>query len=186
MQSRKETLLTLARTAVAEAVGLEYTLDLKRVLDENPWLEEQGAAFVTLTIANDELRGCIGSIIAHQKLYEDIIHNAKSAALNDPRFPALTQSEFEEIKIEVSILSAPEPVSYYSIDELKSKVHIGIDGVVLKHGIHQATFLPQVWKQLPTFELFFAHLCQKAQMEAGCLSRMPNIFTYQVSEYKED
>lgn len=186
MENVKETLLTLARASIAEAVGLEYTLDLKAVLYENPWLEEQGAAFVTLTTGNEELRGCVGSIVAHQRLYEDIIHNAKSAALNDPRFPALSQEDFERIKVEVSLLSTPAALHYDSIEQLKSKITVGVDGVILKDGVYQATFLPQVWKQLPSFELFFEYLCQKAEMEADCLSRMPDIFTYQVEKYKED
>ena len=183
---KKNTLLTLARASIAEAVGLPYTLDLEAVLEENPWLKEQGASFVTLTTSGERLRGCIGSIIAHQKLYEDIIHNARSAALDDPRFPSLTEEEFDAITVEVSILSEPEPLMYDSIEDLKSKIRVGIDGVVLKHGIHQATFLPQVWEQLPDFELFFSHLCQKSGMEANCLSRIPEILTYQVEEYKEN
>jgi AmmeMemoRadiSam system protein A len=183
---KKNTLLTLARASIAEAVGLPYTLDLEAVLEENPWLKEQGASFVTLTTSGERLRGCIGSIIAHQKLYEDIIHNARSAAMDDPRFPSLTEEEFDAITVEVSILSEPEPLMYDSIEDLKSKIRVGIDGVVLKHGIHQATFLPQVWEQLPDFELFFSHLCQKAGMEANCLSRIPEILTYQVEEYKEN
>ena len=183
---KKNTLLTLARASIAEAVGLPYTLDLEAVLEKNPWLKEQGASFVTLTTSGERLRGCIGSIMAHQKLYEDIIHNARSAALDDPRFPSLTEEEFDAITVEVSILSEPEPLMYDSIEDLKSKIRVGIDGVVLKHGIHQATFLPQVWEQLPDFELFFSHLCQKSGMEANCLSRIPEIFTYQVEEYKEN
>ena len=183
---KKKTLLTLARASIAEAVDVEYSLDTKTLLEENPWLEEQGASFVTLTTNGDRLRGCIGSIIAHRKLYEDIIHNAKSAAMDDPRFPSLTQKEFDGITVEVSILSEPEPLEYDSIEELKSKIRVGIDGVVLKYGVYQATFLPQVWDQLPTFELFFSHLCQKAGMEADCLGRIPEILTYQVEEYKED
>ena len=186
MDNIKNTLLTLARDSIAEAVGLPYTLDLKALLEENPELEEQGASFVTLTTSGERLRGCIGSIIAHQKLYEDIIHNAKSAAMDDPRFPSLTKKEFDDITVEVSILSEPELLDYDSIDDLKSKIRVGIDGVVLKHSVYQATFLPQVWDQLPTFELFFSHLCQKAGMEADCLSSIPEILTYQVEEYKED
>ncbi len=186
MDSVKKTLLTLARASIAEAVGLTYTLDLDALLEENPWLEEEGASFVTLTTSGERLRGCIGSIIAHQKLYEDIIHNAKSAAMYDPRFPSLAQKEFDDIAVEVSILSEPELLDYDSIDDLKLKIRVGIDGVVLKHSVYQATFLPQVWEQLPTFELFFSHLCQKAGMEADCLSRIPEILTYQVEEYKED
>ena len=186
MDSVKNTLLTLAHASISEAVGKAYTLDLDALLEENPWLEEEGASFVTLTTSGERLRGCIGSIIAHQKLYEDIIHNAQSAAMHDPRFPSLTQKEFDDITVEVSILSQPEPLEYDSIEELKSRIRVGVDGVVLKHGVYQATFLPQVWDQLPTFEFFFSHLCQKAGMEADCLGRMPEILTYQVEEYKED
>ena len=189
MSSAKKTLLrgplTIARASIAEEVGLEQTLDLDAVVEENPWLEEEGASFVTLTTNTEQLRGCIGSIIAHQKLYEDIIHNAKNAAMHDPRFPSLTQKEFDDIIVEVSILSEPESLEYDSIEDLKSKIRVGIDGVVLKDGVYQATFLPQVWEQLPTFEHFFSHLCQKAGMEQNCLERMPDIFIYQVKEYKE-
>ncbi|MEA3419917.1 MAG: AmmeMemoRadiSam system protein A [Campylobacterota bacterium] len=185
MNSVKKTLLTLARASIAEAVDMTYTLDLDALLEDNPWLEEEGASFVTLTTSGERLRGCIGSIVAHQKLYEDIIHNARNAAMHDPRFPSLTQEEFDRITVEISVLSEPEPLEYDSIEELKSKIRVGIDGVVLKKGVYQATFLPQVWDQLPDFELFFSHLCQKAGMEADCLSRMPEILTYQVEEYKE-
>lgn len=182
----KKVLLNLARGAIAKAVGVEYNLDIETLLEENPWLKKKGASFVTLTTSDERLRGCIGSIIAHRNLYEDIIDNAQSAAMHDPRFPSLTQKEFDDITVEVSILSVPESLEYDSIEDLKSRIRVGVDGVVLKHGVYQATFLPQVWDQLPTFELFFSHLCQKAGMEADCLNRMPEILTYQVEEYKED
>jgi AMMECR1 domain-containing protein len=58
--------------------------------------------------------------------------------------------------------------------------------VILKHGSYQATFLPQVWEQLPSFEMFMSHLCQKAGMDSGCLSLHPEVYIYQVEEYKED
>ena len=185
---KKEVLLKLARAAIAEGVGLSYTLDLQELIDQNPWLKEDGACFVTLTIGEHEmLRGCIGSIVAHRPLFEDLIHNAKSAALNDPRFPSLSQEEFDQITVEVSILTSPQEVVYGSIDELKSKIRTGIDGVILKHdAAHQATYLPQVWEQLPDFEGFFMNLCMKAGMNMECLAFHPQIFTYQVEEYKED
>lgn len=184
---KKEVLLRLARAAIAEAVEIPYTLDLDEMIQENPWLKEEGACFVTLTIGEHELlRGCIGSIVAHRPLYEDLIHNAKSAALNDPRFPSLTQDEFEQITVEVSILTPPQEVEYSSIDDLKSKIHVGRDGVILKHDAsHQATYLPQVWEELPDFKSFFMHLCMKAGMGMECLAFHPQIQTYQVEKYKE-
>ena len=181
----KDVILRLARAAIGEAVGISQDVSLDDMLEINPWLEDKGAVFVTLTI-DGNLRGCIGSLVAHRKLYEDIIYNARSAALNDPRFKPLSKEEFKFIKIEVSILSKSEPLIYDNIDILKARLRVGIDGVVLKSGLNQATFLPQVWEQLPTFELFFSHLCQKAGLPGDCLKSHPDILTYQVQEYKED
>lgn len=181
----KETLLSLARASIANAVDVSYTYDLEKTLKENPWLENEGAAFITLTIKDDQLRGCIGSTVAHRKLYEDVILNAKSAALNDPRFLALSKEEYNQIKVEVSILTDPKVLEYTSVTDLKSKINRGEDGVILKHGSYQATFLPQVWEQLPSFELFFSSLCKKAGMNEQCLADKPKILVYQAKKYKE-
>lgn len=182
---KKEVLLQLARSAISEVVGNPVNLNLDALIKENPWLEEEGASFVTITINGNKLRGCIGSLTAYRKLYLDVIHNAKSAAMHDPRFPPLTPKEFEHIQIEVSILTDPESISYDSLQTLKSKIRVGIDGVILKDGAHQATFLPQVWEELPSFDIFFSHLCQKAGMPSDCLKNMPEILVYQVEKYKE-
>jgi hypothetical protein len=182
---KKEILLQLARFAISEVIGKPENLNVDTLIKDNPWLEEERASFVTITIDGDKLRGCIGSLIAHRKLYLDVIHNAKSAAMHDPRFPPLTLKEFEQIKIEISLLTHPESISYDSPQTLKSKIRVGIDGVIIKNGTHQATFLPQVWEELPNFEVFFSHLCQKAGMSSDCLKNMPEILVYQVEKYKE-
>lgn len=185
---KKEVLLTLARAAIAEAVGLTYPVNVKEIREQNSWLEEEGACFVTLTVGvYNMLRGCIGSIVAHRPLFDDLMHNARSAALNDPRFPSLTQEEFDRIIVEVSILTQPVRVEYGTIDELKSKIIPGIHGVILKQGYYyQATYLPQVWEQLPDFDAFFQSLCMKAGLEEDCLGLHPEISTYEVKKYKEN
>ena len=147
-------------------------------------MSEKRATFVTLN-EYGELRGCIGSLEPHRTLLDDLVSNAKAAAFHDPRFMPLDKSEFDKIEIEVSILSVPKLLEYDSIDDLKSKVKVGTDGIVLKHYGYQATFLPQVWEQLPTFELFFAHLCQKAGLAPNCLEEHPQIEIYQVEKIKE-
>jgi len=185
-ETEEKVLLELARASIAKAVGAPYKYDEKKTLESNPWLQEKGAAFVTLTTKGEQLRGCIGSLVAHRKLYDDVIENAKNAAIHDPRFVALSEEEFDAINVEVSILTAAIPTEYSSIEDLKSKIKVGIDGVVLKYGKYQATFLPQVWEQLPSFELFFAHLCKKAGMSEACLSEKPDISLYQVKKYKEN
>jgi len=185
-ETEAKVLLELARASIAKAVGVPYKYNTKITLKENPWLQEKGAAFVTLTTKGEQLRGCIGSLVAHRKLYDDVIENAKNAAIHDPRFVALNEEEFYAINVEVSILTPAMPVEYSSTEDLKAKIKVGIDGVVLKYGKYQATFLPQVWEQLPRFELFFAHLCKKAGMGEACLSEKPDISLYQVKKYKEN
>ncbi len=187
MQSEKgKTVVALARAAIEEAFGIDSGVDVEALRKRHPWLNEKGAAFVTLNRKNDgSLRGCIGSIVAHRPLYEDIIHNARAAAFEDPRFVELKKEELDTIRVEVSLLTPPERVEYRDIADLKSKIRPGIDGIILKHGAYQATYLPQVWEQLPTFESFMAHLCQKAGMPTNCLEAHPEVYRYQVEEYHE-
>jgi len=139
------------------------------------------ATFVTLK-QNGRLRGCIGSLVAHRELYDDLIYNAQSAAFNDPRFKPVTQDELDSITLEVSLLSDPVLVKYTDIKDLKSKIQIGIDGIILKFGNKQATFLPQVWEDLQDFDIFFEHLCKKAGLSGDCLNEHPEIYKYQVEK----
>ncbi len=183
---KRKVLLTLAREAIAKEFGIDYGVDMDKIHRDNPWLDEPGAAFVTLNSkGNGALRGCIGSIVSHQSLYKDIVQNAKSAAFGDPRFNALTPEEFDAITIEVSLLTPPKALYYKNIQELKSEIKKGVDGVILRLGNYQATYLPQVWKQLADFDAFFSTLCQKAGLQGECLKQHPDIFVYQVEEYHE-
>ncbi len=179
----KKGLLTLARSAIDSAFS-NTPIDKQSFLFENPSLAHNGAAFVTLT-KNGNLRGCIGSLVAHRPLIEDVIHNAKSAAFGDPRFAPLTHEELAEIHIEVSILSAPKELPYDNIEDLKQKIKPMEHGVILALGERRATFLPQVWEQLPSFEQFFFHLCNKAGLQGECLHAHPLIYTYTVEKIKE-
>lgn len=179
----KEILLSLARASIKSQFE-GGRIDTSALIEEYPQLEESGATFVTLS-QEGRLRGCIGSIIAHRSLLDDVIENARSAAFKDPRFMPLREDELERTRIEVSILSEPQALSYSDTQDLKNKIRVGIDGVILKEGNNQATFLPQVWEELKEFELFFSHLCQKAGLDAECLQGHPEIYTYQVEKVEE-
>ena len=178
-----EVLLSLARASIKSRFD-GGSLDTVNLLKEYPQLEQKGASFVTLTI-DGHLRGCIGSIIAHRSLLEDIMQNAQAAAFKDPRFMPLREDELSGTRIEVSLLSEPQVLLYEDSDDLKGKIRTGVDGVILRDGNHQSTFLPQVWEELTEFETFFSHLCQKAGLVGGCLESHPEIYTYQVEKVKE-
>jgi len=181
----KRILLRLAREAIRE--GLRQPAALPALdLEELPRrLQEDGATFVTLTLAGN-LRGCIGSLVARQPLAVDVRHNALAAAFNDPRFMPLTAAEFPRIKVEVSVLSPSQPLAYDGPDDLLRKLRPGVDGVVLERGWHRATFLPQVWEQLPDPEEFLAHLCYKAGLSPDAWrSSTLKISTYRVEKFAE-
>lgn len=124
-------------------------------------LTDNYATFITLEI-NGHLRGCIGSLLAHRPLAEDISSNAYAAAFQDPRFSPLEQSEYENLDIHVSILSTPEKMEFDSEQSLLNQIQPGIDGLILTDDGHRATFLPSVWESLTSKELFLSELKQKA------------------------
>lgn len=175
--------IQIAKTAI-QGYFDGVKIDSDPYLSVYPELSEKKACFVTLTL-HKHLRGCIGSIIAHQSLIDDLISNAVSAAFHDPRFPPLSKEEFSEVSIEVSILTHPNEIVYRDKDTLLKIIRPTIDGVILRLGNHQATFLPQVWEELTDFDSFFAHLGLKAGIGNDPLSYHPEIYTYQVQKYEE-
>ena len=177
-------LLKVARQTIEqELFGLKKTE--KREKDLPAIFHERRGTFVTLTIQGS-LRGCIGHIVPRESLIEGISVNAINAAFRDPRFRPLTREEWKNVKIEISILTEPEPLSYSDADDLIRKLRPGVDGVIIKKGHHQATFLPQVWEQLPKKKEFLGHLCQKAGLEGDAWRKGGlEISTYQVQAFEE-
>ena len=161
-------LLRVARTSLAERLGIAVDgPSCTETIAANPWLERLGASFVTLTEAG-RLRGCIGSIIAHQPLGRDVAEHAVDAALHDPRFRPVDAREYPLLRMEVSVLSAPEPIEHASSrTALEMALRPGMDGLIIEdaHG-HAATFLPQVWDELPNPHAFVGHLLAKAGLDA--------------------
>ncbi len=178
-------LVRLARHTLEDALDQETAEP--QPPDHRERLHQPGAAFVTLHLRGGELRGCIGSLNARRPLVDDVRANALAAAFEDPRFPPLTAEELSDIVIEVSVLTPAEPLDYQDPQDLLDKLRPGIDGVVIRRGWHRATFLPQVWDQLPTPEEFLGHLCYKAGLPATAWREGDlKIATYQVQEFKEE
>jgi hypothetical protein len=177
------TLLALARGAIKEVFDPSSSLDAQALKAQHPELLAPQATFATLTL-NGELRGCIGTLEAYRPLVDDLIANAKAAAFEDPRFYPLSPEEFENTLLEISLLSAPQKLTYHDIADLKAQVVPGEDGIILQLGHRRATFLPQVWEQLPHFEQFFSHLCQKAGLGANCLASHPDIYRYRAQKIR--
>jgi AmmeMemoRadiSam system protein A len=124
---------------------------------------EKRACFVTLT-KNNDLRGCIGSLEARQALYKDVIDNAINAGFRDYRFNALEEDELDDVKIEISVLSEPKRLEFKDWKDLLKKIDNKM-GIVLSCGGRSATFLPQVWEQIPDKEVFLEELSMKAGLD---------------------
>ncbi len=177
-------LLSVARKTIEEALFQKKEKEPFDPLDSPKFSEKRGT-FVTLTI-NGCLRGCIGHIIPQESLIEGVRINAVNAAFRDPRFRPLSKNEFEKIEIEISVLTAPKALSYSDANDLLMKLRPGIDGVIIKKGYHQATFLPQVWEQLPDKMSFLTQLCLKAGLDGDTWKNENlDVSVYQVQAFEE-
>jgi len=175
-----ETLLKLARAETASKLGHPGAASA-----QSDWLAEPGATFVTLT-RQGKLRGCIGTLEAHRPLSVDVRENAVAAAFRDPRFMPLSQTEFDEIRVEVSLLSSTEPLTAADEAAALAVLRPHIDGVVFEYGHYRSTFLPQVWEQLPEPAEFLAHLKRKAGLPADFWAEQVKLSRYTVSKWKEE
>jgi AmmeMemoRadiSam system protein A len=172
-------LLAIARAAIARELGVSSSAP-----EDADWLREPGACFVTLR-QGEKLRGCIGTLKAHRALGEDLKSNAVAAAFRDPRFKPLTREELDRTKVEVSLLSALEPVSFQDEASALAQLRPGVDGLVFEYGHHQSTFLPQVWEDLPEPAEFVATLKQKAGLPPDFWESGVKLARYTVSKWSE-
>jgi len=159
-ETDQKTLLHLARHTIAEVLsgGKKISPPEK---DLSPYLNKKRGCFVTLH-KKGALRGCIGSILPKDRLCDCVQENALNAAFHDPRFSPLKKNEWDQIDIEISILTLPREINFTDAEDLKGQLRPELDGVILSQGWHRATYLPQVWEQLPDKENFLASLCRKA------------------------
>ncbi|MDP6977741.1 MAG: AmmeMemoRadiSam system protein B [Myxococcota bacterium] len=124
------------------------------------------ACFTTLRLAG-ELRGCMGSFDVTQSLAMNVARTACRAAFEDPRFGPLSREEFDRLEVEISILGEPQPLPADSRAELIARLVPGVDGLIVRDGPHQATFLPDVWGSLPDPDDFVDALLTKAGLPTG-------------------
>jgi AmmeMemoRadiSam system protein A len=181
---RGPVLLGLARQAISAALGVSPQGGVPATTVEGSWLAQPGASFVTLLQAAD-LRGCIGTLEPHRTLAEDVRSNAVAAALHDPRFPPLALGELARTTIEVSLLGPAESLTVASEGELAAVLRPGVDGLILALGYRRATFLPQVWTQLPDPGDFIRHLQHKAGLPSGRWPPGLAAWRYEVEKWSE-
>lgn len=172
-------LLARARNVIAAGLGLAMAAE-----PEHPALATPGASFVTLR-REGELRGCIGSLQAHRALGDDVRAHAMAAAFADPRFDPLAPDEYVDLEIEVSVLGTAEWLAAASEAQVHRLLRPGIDGVILEWRGRRATFLPQVWEQLPEPADFLRALKRKAGLPADFWAADLRLARYAVRKFVE-
>ena len=172
----KNTLLQIAKQSI------KHGLDTGQLFNVEPLnypeaLQKLRATFVTLEIQNN-LRGCIGTLVAYKPLVSDVAYHAYAAAFSDPRFPGLQKNEFPNLDIHISILSESEPIQFDSEEHLIQQLRPGIDGLILSDGSHKGTFLPSVWESLTEPGDFLYQLKRKAGLSPNHWSNTLKVERY--------
>ena len=173
------TLLPIARASIASQLGKTHAAD-----ESAPWLRAQGASFITLNLAK-KLRGCIGSLQAHRPLLDDVKANALAAAFKDPRFKPLTTAEYENIEVEISLLSALSTMNFSDEASALAQLTPHVHGLIFEYGHHRSTFLPQVWDTFADPVMFIAHLKQKAGLPPNFWEPGVKLHTYTVAKFRD-
>ena len=148
-------------------------------------LQTRAASFVTLEQDN-RLRGCVGSLLPHRALVEDVAINVQKAALNDPRFHPLSKPDLERTRIKIAVLSPRRPMVFHDQIDVEVQLKPGRDGLILRDRKHTGTFLPMVWDKLPEPHAFVQALKVKAGLPSDHWSDSLQIDLFHAESFGED
>jgi AmmeMemoRadiSam system protein A len=176
-------LLRLARRSI-ELAFPHGSLQPCPLVPPSTELEQLRSTFITLR-ADQQLRGCCGSINASRTLAQDVWRNAWASAFCDPRFSPLTAEEWPRLHVHISVLTAPMPLMVRDEQELIDELRPGVDGLILELGAARATFLPAVWEQIPEAESFVRELKLKAGWSATFWSPQIKVSRYGAESFGE-
>lgn len=155
-----DALIAVAAEAIRHGLDAQKPGEIRAATFPAP-LRALRATFVTLTL-DGVLRGCIGSMTAHQPLVEDVAFNAYGAAFRDPRFAPATWEAWPHLAASISILGTFTSLPCATERELLAQLRVGVDGLAIAAEGRRGVFLPQVWETLPEPISFFRALREKA------------------------
>lgn len=145
-------------------------------------LREPGACFVSLHRGR-RLLGCIGSLEPQFPLGLDVARNAWASAFADPRVPAVTIDDYAVMEIEISVLGEHVPLTVLGYDALVALLRPGREGLLVDADGRRATFLPAVWRQVPTAEMFVDALWRKAGLPPRAWPSGTRVWAYGAEEH---
>ena len=164
---QKKILLDIAKKSIQHGLKNGTPLSISTE-DYSGIMSENRGVFVTLEI-DQQLRGCIGNLEAAHPLISGVAINAFNAAFNDPRFKKLTDEEFKQCEISISILTPRQEIEFENDATLLEQIATGKDGLIISHGTRSATFLPAVWEKIQSPKLFLSQLKSKAGIDVNLI-----------------
>jgi len=176
-------ILRLARGSIEH--GSLHGVPLPVDLDALPAAFSAPAATFTTLRLDKQLRGCCGTLEAVRPLARDVAHSAFQAAYRDSRFDPVRRDEIERIRLEVSVLSQPEPMTVTDEADLLVQLVPHEDGLIVVSGHRRATFLPKVWETLPDPRQFLAQLKLKCGLPGNYWSDRLEFLRYCTTTYAE-
>jgi len=172
------TLLDVARRSITRGVHEGAPLEIAAAAYPDA-LRVHRATFVTLRLQGS-LRGCVGSLVPLRPLVVDVAQSAFKAAFRDYRLPPVGAEELPELDVHISVLGPLEPLQAESEEALLAQLRPRIDGLLLREGPLQGTFLPAVWESLPDPRAFLAELKRKAGLPGDHWSSTLEVHRYEV------
>ena len=148
-------------------------------------LRAQRATFVSLK-TKESLRGFHGSLVPQRSLLDDVVENARKAALDHPRLPPLSPDELEQVNVHISILSTPRRIHAASESELAAALRPDVDGLILREAGKQALFLPSVWEEIHDPLSFVRALKHRCGLPADYWSPTLEAFRFVTESFGED
>jgi AmmeMemoRadiSam system protein A len=148
-------------------------------------LRAQRATFISLK-AKERLRGFHGSLVPQRSLLDDVVENARKAALDHPRLPPLSPDELEQVSVHISILSTPRRIYAASESELAGGLRPDVDGLILRDGGKQGLFLPSVWEEIQDPLSFVRALKHRCGLPPEYWSPTLEAFRFVTESFGED
>ena len=170
-EKEKQICLNVARESIAEKLKI---VEKMSICPSEAIFKRSFGLFVTLNI-KARLRGCIGYIIPYKPLYESLVELSRAAAFNDNRFKPVVKEEFDDLHIEISILSP-----LFEVKD-KKEIVVGRDGLYMQHPRGSGLLLPQVatkygWNRAE----FLKETCHKAGLQEDFLDdKVLKIFRFE-------
>jgi hypothetical protein len=158
-------------------------------IDADEKFKKKLGVFVTLeSHPQKELRGCIGYPYPTEPLITALTNAAISAAVHDPRFPPVTEKEFEKLIVEITVLTEPKPIEVKDRKDMPSKITVGKHGLIIEYGPFSGLLLPQVavdyrWSS----EEFLAEVCWKAGLSPDTwLDKNAKVYCFEGQIFAEE